>query len=153
MAGTQNWKHGWIPLTPGAARQKNHGSKPGPKSKLSQQMDAAIRGKAKNRGSSTSTADDLRARTAKLRAIRQSSERTRKAVASRTPQKPAASKLASKASAATADVEAATAAIKAGDTAKAVNLLTRAAGKASTPAEKKKIKAQRDALARKLMGR
>lgn len=25
MAVGQSWKHGWIPLTPGAARQKNHG--------------------------------------------------------------------------------------------------------------------------------
>src|SRR5690606_27584766 len=25
----QKWKHGWIPLTPGAAREKNHGKKPG----------------------------------------------------------------------------------------------------------------------------
>lgn len=31
----QQWKHGWVPLTPGAARSKNHGKKPGASSALS----------------------------------------------------------------------------------------------------------------------
>lgn len=34
----QQWKHGWIPLTPGAIRSKNHGRTPGPKSKLGRQL-------------------------------------------------------------------------------------------------------------------
>lgn len=34
----QRWKHGWIPLTPGAVIQKNHGKRPGPKSKLGRVM-------------------------------------------------------------------------------------------------------------------
>lgn len=65
----QQWKHGWIPLTPGAIRSKNHGRQPGLKSKLgrrlarlssssrdrgsggspSRQMDAAIRNRAAQR--------------------------------------------------------------------------------------------------------
>ncbi|WP_433465712.1 hypothetical protein [Spirillospora sp. CA-128828] len=36
MAGS--WKHGWIPLTPGAVLSKNHGRKPGGKSKLGQKL-------------------------------------------------------------------------------------------------------------------
>lgn len=34
----QRWKHGWIPLTPGAVIQKNYGKRPGPKSKLGRVM-------------------------------------------------------------------------------------------------------------------
>jgi hypothetical protein len=99
-----DWKHGWIPLTAKAARQKNHGSKPGPGSAVSKQMDTAIRAKT-GRASSGD------------------------------------------------DIHAATAAIKAGDHAHAVNLLSRAMKNAKTPQERAAIKKQRDALARKIMGR
>jgi hypothetical protein len=34
----QQWKHGWVPLTPGAARSKNHGRKPGAGSALSRMV-------------------------------------------------------------------------------------------------------------------
>lgn len=65
----QEWKHGWIPLTPGAARSKNHGrepragsildriaaeasAKPGDNRAASRQADAAIR-KAAGRSART----------------------------------------------------------------------------------------------------
>lgn len=87
----QQWRHEWVPLTPSAMKQKNHGSAPGPDNK--------IRTMAKG-----------------------------------------------------GDVAAATAAIKAGDNAKAVNLLTRAMNN-STSKQKAAIKAQRAELSRKLIGR
>lgn len=46
-----DWKHGWIPLTPEAARQKNHGRTPKSGSSVSGLMDSAIRSKARERQS------------------------------------------------------------------------------------------------------
>ncbi|MFD9949704.1 hypothetical protein ACFWYW_55540 [Nonomuraea sp. NPDC059023] len=116
----QQWRHGWIPLTAAAMREKNHGATPGPNNKIrtmakggtSARMDSAIRDAARS----------------KKRNVE--------------PDKPSPSD----------DVTAATAAIKAGDNAKAVNLLTRAMNNA-TGKQKAAIKAQRAELSRKLMGR
>lgn len=100
MPGPYEWKHGWIPLTANAARQKNHGRKPGPKSKVSQQMDTAIRSRgSRNKPSAPpQTTSDLRAATERMREARKGSEATRKAVEGRTPQKPAATPQGSNAS-------------------------------------------------------
>lgn len=49
----QDWKHGYIPLTPAAARSKNHGATPGEGSKVSQMMDQAIRAKVGRKRSRT----------------------------------------------------------------------------------------------------
>lgn len=116
MATGQQWKHGWIPLTPAAMREKNHGSKPGPDSNISQMADKAIRAKAKNRSTRATTT---------------------------TASKPSASD----------DVAAAAEAIRSGDRAKGVNLLTRAMNNTTDKKQRAAIKKQRDELARKLMGR
>ncbi|HEX6990372.1 MAG TPA: hypothetical protein VF151_00740, partial [Gemmatimonadales bacterium] len=50
----QQWKHGWIPLTPGAIHSKNHGRKPGPKSKLGRQL-ARLSSSSRDRGSAASS--------------------------------------------------------------------------------------------------
>lgn len=65
----QQWKHGWIPLTEHTLRIKNHGSKPGPDSKLRQAsqaardasaaMNAAIREKAGRRGTAAAADKDV----------------------------------------------------------------------------------------------
>lgn len=109
-----DWKHGWIPITPKAIRQKNHGRTPGPDSKLGQQMDNAIRAKAAQRtGRGRSTGG------------------------------PSPSD----------DIDAAARAIRSGDNARAINLMTRAMNNTKDPKERAAIKKQRDALARKAMGR
>jgi hypothetical protein len=111
------WRHEWVPLTPAAAREKNHGSKPGPNSKIARMMKAAKKGGAPG------------------------------------AKKPSpSSNQAAKPNSPARDVEEATKAIKAGDRARAVNLLTRAMNN-STGAERKAIKAQRDELVKRLMGR
>lgn len=51
MAAGHSWKHNWIPLTPEAARQKNHGRTPKSGSSVSDLMDSAIRSKARERQS------------------------------------------------------------------------------------------------------
>jgi len=60
----QQWKHGWIPLTPAAVRKKNHGRTPGPDSKLGRLMDNAIRDRARQRSSPASRRDGGRDRQA-----------------------------------------------------------------------------------------
>ncbi|TMS00173.1 hypothetical protein [Nonomuraea basaltis] len=118
----QQWRHGWIPLTPTAAREKNHGTTPGPGSKL---------GKSLARSRETSQAMDTE--------IRRAARSRNKTVQ---PDRPEPAD----------DVAEATKAIKSGDHARAVNLLTRAMNNAKG-ADKKAIKAKRDELARRLMGR
>lgn len=111
-----DWKHGWIPLTPKAFRQKNHGRTPKSGSKLGRQMDSAIRSRT--------------GRSAPAKKKRQTSG----------------------APSVGDDLDAATAAIRAGDHARAVNLLNRAMRNAKGPT-RARIKKQRDELARKIMGR
>lgn len=123
----QQWKHGWIPLTAGAAREKNHGNAPGPDSKL---------GKSLARNRETSQAMDTEIR----RAARSKSKTVEPKQAESKPRTPAD------------DVAEATQATRDGDHARAVNLLTRAMNNAKG-ADKKAIKAKRDELARRLMGR
>ena len=120
----QQWKHGWIPLTAGAVREKNHGKTPGPGSKLGKSQ------AARNKGTSQAMDAEIR------RAARSSDKRVQ-------PDRPSSSD----------DVSEATKAIRSGDHARAVNLLTRAMNNAKTRQEKAAIKKQRDELARKLMGR
>lgn len=95
----QDWKHGWIPVTAKAIRQKNHGRTPGPDSELGRQMarasgssggtpsavmDAAIRSRAarnRTRTITTGTASPTRParntspRTPEIPAVRQQAER------------------------------------------------------------------------------
>lgn len=52
----QQWKHGWIPLTPGAVRAKNHGKAPGKGSKLGKQMAALKKNSGSKRRSNSGTA-------------------------------------------------------------------------------------------------
>lgn len=118
-----DWKHGWIPLTPKAFRQKNHGRTPKPGSKLGRQMDSASR----------QMDSAIRSRTG------------RSAPAKKKRQTSGAPSVGD-------DLDAATAAIRAGDHARAVNLLNRAMRNAKGPT-RARIKKQRDELARKIMGR
>ncbi|MFB4265319.1 hypothetical protein [Nonomuraea sp. GTA35] len=118
---TQQWRHGWIPLTPAAVREKNHGKTPGPDSKVGKSAAARSKG--------TSQRMDAEIR----RAARGGDRNVR-------PDRPSSSD----------DVSEATKAIRAGDHARAVNLLTRAMNNAKG-AEKAAIKKQRDELARRLM--
>lgn len=119
----QQWRHGWIPLTAAAAREKNHGKTPGPGSKI---------GKSLVRNRSTSQRMD-----AEIRRAARSSDKTVQ------PDRPSSA----------GDVAEATKVIRAGDHARGVNLLTRAMNNATSKQEKAAIKKQRDELARKLMGR
>lgn len=119
----QQWKHGWIPLTPAAVRQKNHGRTPGPGNTLSKSS-------ARDRSSSQLMDGEIR------RAARSRDKTVQ-------PGRPSPSE----------DVSEATKAIRAGDHVKAVNLLTRAMNNADSKEQKAAIKKQRDELTRKLMGR
>ncbi|HEX6990370.1 MAG TPA: hypothetical protein VF151_00730 [Gemmatimonadales bacterium] len=51
----QQWKHGWIPLTAAAVRQKNHGRTPGPTSKLGRRLQSISRGGGTSGGRSSGT--------------------------------------------------------------------------------------------------
>lgn len=110
------WKHGWIPLTSAAAREKNHGRTPKPGGSVAAMMAKAKRGQSSG--------------------VRSTTPRT----SQRTPGKPDPSD----------DVSAAQKAVKDGNPARAVNLLTRAMSNAKG-ADKAAIKKQRDELARRLM--
>lgn len=130
----QHWKHGWIPLTPQAMRQKNHGYKPGPDSKITKTAEQAIREKtaaAKTRRSGrrgTTPTGGGKGGTGGNRG---------------TSQTPSPDN----------DIKAAAAAIRPGAPARAVNLLTRAMNNTKDPREKRAIKKRRDELARRIMGR
>lgn len=114
----QQWKHGWIPLTAAAAREKNHGKAPGPGSKLSKSL-------ARNRETSQAMDTEIR------RAARSKNKTVHPEPSD--------------------DVAEATKAIRSGDPARAVNLLTRAMNNAKSKQEKATIKKQRDELARRLI--
>jgi hypothetical protein len=67
MAG--QWKHGWIPISPGAVMSKNHGRKPGGGSKLGKKltgMNSGSKPRAAPPSSSTAELQEL-AKTAKGR--------------------------------------------------------------------------------------
>ena len=176
----QQWKHGWIPLTAAAAASKNHGRKPGPNSRISALVqEAAAKHKAMGgnvggkptggpsgesrpaghgeRSTGGGNGPAIRSVVARAAEIHKANQERRaadlkKAEASKKPDTPKPPAKASPKSTARS-LDDAKAAIKAGDNAKAVNLLTAAMRDASSKEERDAIGKVRADLASKAMGK
>lgn len=144
----QQWEHDWKPLTPGALKSKHHGKMPqgGNRDVIKRILSEAA---ATHKANQEKRAADLKpkAEAPKKPAPGKASTEAPKQSTSKAPASPKGSKSTAR------SLDDAKAAIKAGDNAKAVNLLTSAMRDASSKEERAAIAKLRADLAAKAMGK